>query len=110
MFCGSTVAFALPEEFPNVEAVEHFVESGPAEPAVLGSVARDGSALLLAFASSGAESRLQSLSAGDEAGLVGIARSVGGDLYHTVLRQHAQPSPGRRESAVERNPRDVRRI
>jgi len=73
--------------------LDHF-RSGPAEPAVLGSVARDGSALLLAFASSGAESRLQRLSAGDEAGLVGIARSVGGDLYHTVLRQRAQPSPG----------------
>jgi hypothetical protein len=53
MFCGSTVAFALPEKFPNVEAVEHFAESGPAEAAVLGSVARDGSALLLARAGEG---------------------------------------------------------
>jgi len=75
----------------RIGAVLDHLRSGPAELAVLGSVARDGSALVLAFASSGAESRLQSLSAGDEAGLVGIARSVGGDLYHTVLRQRAQP-------------------
>ncbi len=66
---------------------------GPAEPAVLGSVARDGSVLLLAFASPSAEGSLRSLSAGDEAGLVGIARSVGGDLYHTVLKRRAIPSP-----------------
>ena len=66
--------------------------SGPAELAVLGSVARDGSALVLTFASSGAEGRPQSLSGGDEAGLVGIARSVGGDLYHTVLKQRAELS------------------
>jgi FAD/FMN-containing dehydrogenase len=65
---------------------------GLTEPALLGSVARDGSALVLTFASSGAEGRLQSLSAGDEAGLVGIARSVGGDLYHAVLKQRAELS------------------
>ena len=92
----------------RIGAVLDHLRGGPAELAVLGSVAREGSALLLAFASSGAESRLQSLSAGEEAGLVGIARSVGGDLYHTVLRQRAQPPPGQRGSAVERNPRDIR--
>jgi FAD/FMN-containing dehydrogenase len=62
------------------------LRSGPSELAVLGSVARDGSALLLTFASSGEEGHLQSLSAGDESALVGIARSVGGELYHTVLK------------------------
>lgn len=71
--------------------LDHF-RSGPAELAVLGSVARDGFALVLTFASSGAEGRPQSLSGGDEAGLVGIARSVGGDLYHTVLKQRAELS------------------
>jgi len=76
----------------RIGAVLDHLRGGPAEPAVLGSVARDGYALVLAFASSGAESRLQSLSAGDEAGLVGIARSVGGDLYHTVLKQRADLS------------------
>jgi FAD/FMN-containing dehydrogenase len=68
--------------------------SGPAEVAVLGSIARDGSALLLAFASSGAEGRLQSLAAGDEAGLVGIARSVGGEAYRAVLKRRAEHSYG----------------
>jgi glycolate dehydrogenase FAD-linked subunit len=91
----------------RIEAVLDHLTSSSAELAIFGSVARDGSALVLTFASSEAEGRLQSLSAGDEAGLVGIARSVGGDLYHTVLRQHAQPSPGRRESAVERNPNNI---
>jgi FAD/FMN-containing dehydrogenase len=93
------VAPALPTPAPGrvlvpasrVGTVLDHLRGGPAEPAVLGSVARDGSALVLAFASSEAESRLQSLSAGEEAGLVGIARSVGGDLYHTVLRERAQP-------------------
>ena len=76
----------------RIGAVLDHLRSGPAEPAVLGSVARDGSALVLTFASSGAEGRPQSLSGGDEAGLVGIARSVGGDLYHTVLKQRAEHS------------------
>src|SRR5215211_6063748 len=76
----------------RIGAVIDNPRSGLAEPGLLGSVARDGSALVLTFASSGAESRLQSLSAGDEAGLVGIARSVGGDLYHTVLKQRAKLS------------------
>jgi hypothetical protein len=36
------------------------------------------------------------------------ARSpVGGDLYHTVLKQRAQPSLGQRESVVERNPNNT---
>jgi glycolate oxidase len=76
----------------RIGAVLDHLRSGPAELAVLGSVARDGSALVLTFASSGAESRPQSLSGGDEAGLVGIARSLGGDLYHTVLKQRAEHS------------------
>ena len=70
-----------------------YLRSGPSELAVLGSVARDGSALLLTFASSGEVGRLQSLSAGDESALVGIARSFGGDLYHTVLKQRAELAP-----------------
>jgi glycolate dehydrogenase FAD-linked subunit len=74
----------------RVGAVLDQLRSGPAELAVLGSVARDGSALLLTFASSGEEGHLQSLSAGDESALVGIARSFGGDLYHTVLKQRAE--------------------
>jgi glycolate oxidase len=77
----------------RIGTVLNHLRSGPAEPAVLGCVARDGSALLRAFAGSGAEGRHQSLSAGDEAGLVGIARSVGGDRYGAVLRQRAQPPP-----------------
>src|SRR5829696_6277326 len=76
----------------RIGAVLDHLRSGPAELAVLGSVARDGSALVLTFASSGTEGRPQSLSGGDEAGLVGIARSVGGDLYHTVLKQRAEHS------------------
>src|SRR5215216_2033831 len=76
----------------RIGAVLDHLRSGPAELAVLGSVAHDGSALVLTFASSGAEGRPQSLSGGDEAGLVGIARSVGGDLYHTVLKQRAEHS------------------
>jgi len=76
----------------RIGAVIDNPRSGLTEPALLGSVARDGSALVLTFASSGAEGRLQSLSAGDEAGLVGIARSVGGDLYHAVLKQLAELS------------------
>jgi FAD/FMN-containing dehydrogenase len=76
----------------RIGAVLDHLRSGPAELAVLGSVAHDGSALVLTFASSGAEGRPQSLSGGDEAGLVGIARSVGGDLYHTVLKQRAELS------------------
>lgn len=76
----------------RIGAVIDNPRSGFTEPALLGSVARDGSALVLTFASSGAEGRLQSLSAGDEAGLVGIARSVGGDLYHAVLKQRAELS------------------
>jgi hypothetical protein len=68
--------------------------SGSAEAAVLGSIARDGSALLLAFASSGAEGRLQSLAAEDETGLVGIARSVGGEAYRAVLKRRAEHSYG----------------
>jgi glycolate oxidase len=74
----------------RVGAVLDQLRSGPAELAVLGSVARDGSALLLTFTSSGEEGHLQSLSAGDESALVGIARSFGGDLYHTVLKQRAK--------------------
>src|SRR5215216_1642579 len=50
----------------RVGAVLDQLRSGPSELAVLGSVARDGSALLLTFASSGEEGHLQSLSAGDE--------------------------------------------
>jgi glycolate oxidase len=73
----------------RVGAVLDQLRSGPSELAVLGSVARDGSSLLLTFTSSGEEGRLQSLSAGDESALVGIARSFGGDLYHTVLKQRA---------------------
>ncbi|BBL79825.1 hypothetical protein RxyAA322_16790 [Rubrobacter xylanophilus] len=61
--------------------------AAPVRLAVLGSVSRDGSALLLAFAVSG--KRLASLGAGDEAGLVGAARSAGGELYHEVLRRRA---------------------
>jgi FAD/FMN-containing dehydrogenase len=76
----------------RVGVVLDHIRGGPAELVVLGSVARDGSALVLTFASSGAEGRPQSLSGGDEAGLVGIARSVGGDLYHTVLKQRAELS------------------
>ena len=76
----------------RIGAVIDNPRSGLTEPALLGSVARDGSALVLTFASSGAEGRLQSLSAGDEVGLVGIARSVGGDLYHAVLKQRAELS------------------
>jgi glycolate oxidase len=74
----------------RVGAVLDQLRSGPSELAVLGSVARDGSALLLTFASSGEEGHLQSLSVGDESALVGIARSFGGDLYHTVLKQRAK--------------------
>jgi FAD/FMN-containing dehydrogenase len=73
----------------RVGAVLDQLRSGPSELAVLGSVARDGWALLLTFASSGEEGHLQSLSVGDESALVGIARSFGGDLYHTVLKQRA---------------------
>jgi glycolate oxidase len=76
----------------RIEAVLDHLTSSSAELAILGSVARDGSALVLTFASSGAEGRPQSLSGGDEAGLVGIARSVGGDLYHAVLKQRAELS------------------
>jgi FAD/FMN-containing dehydrogenase len=83
----------------RVGVVLDHIRGGPAEQALLGSVARDGSALMLTFASSGAEDRPLSLSAGDEAGLVGIARSVGGDLYHAILKQRARLSsrstPGR---------------
>jgi FAD/FMN-containing dehydrogenase len=77
----------------RVGTVLDYLRSGPSELAVLGSVARDGWALLLTFASSGEVGRLQSLSAGDESALVGIARSVGGDLYHTVLKQCAELAP-----------------
>jgi FAD/FMN-containing dehydrogenase len=77
---------------PRIGAILDHLRSGPTKLAILGSVARDGSALLLTFAGSGAEGRPESLSAGDEAGLVGIARSVGGDLYHTVLKQRAERS------------------
>jgi glycolate oxidase len=76
----------------RIEAVLDHLTSSSAELAILGSVARDGSALVLTFASSVAEGRPQSLSSGDEAGLVGIARSVGGDLYHAVLKQRAELS------------------
>jgi hypothetical protein len=71
--------------------LDHLMDS-PAELAVLGSVARDGSALLLAFAGYG-EGLPRSLSAGDESALVGVARGVGGDLYHTVLKQRAERAP-----------------
>ena len=74
----------------RVGAVLDQLRSGPSELAVLGSVARDGWALLLTFESSGEEGHLQSLSVGDESALVGIARSFGGDLYHTVLKQRAK--------------------
>ncbi|CAN5856721.1 hypothetical protein BH23ACT11_BH23ACT11_04650 [soil metagenome] len=74
---------------PRIGAVLDHLIDAPAEPAVLGSVARDGSVLLLAFNSFGSEGILQSLGGGDEAGLVGTARSVGGDLYHTVLNKRA---------------------
>ena len=73
----------------RIGAVLDHLRSSPDQLDILGSVAGDGSSLVLTFAGSGAEDRPQSLSAGDEAGLVGIARSVGGDLYHTVLKQRA---------------------
>lgn len=73
--------------------LEH-LGSSPAGPAVLGSVGRDGYALLLAFAGSGARGRLASLEPGDEAALVGVARSVGGDLYHAVLERRARSPSG----------------
>jgi FAD/FMN-containing dehydrogenase len=76
----------------RIGAVLDHLGSSPDQLDILGSVASDGSALVLAFAGSGAEGRPQSLSAGDEAGLVGIARSVGGDLYHAVLKQRADLS------------------
>ena len=76
----------------RIGAVLDHLRSSPEQLDILGSVASDGSALVLAFAGSGAEGRPQSLSAGDEAGLVGIARSVGGDLYHAVLKQRADLS------------------
>lgn len=79
---------------PRLGAVLDHLRDAPAEPAVLGSINHDGSVLLLAFASSGTEGRLQSLDAGDEAGLVGMARSAGGDLYHTILKQRAELSSG----------------
>ena len=63
----------------------------PAELAILGSVGQDDSALVLAFAAPAAEGLPLSLSAGSEAGLVGAARSVGGDLYHEILRRRAAP-------------------
>ncbi|MGB3635314.1 MAG: FAD-binding oxidoreductase [Rubrobacteraceae bacterium] len=75
---------------PRLGAILDHLKDAPNEPAVLGSVARDGSVLLLAFKSPGIEGILQSLDGGDEAGLVGIARSVGGDLYHTVLKRRAE--------------------
>lgn len=77
----------------RVGAVLDHLRSGPSELAVLGSIASDGSALLLAFAGYGEEDRPRSLSAGDEAALVGIARSVGGDLYHAVLKRRAERAP-----------------
>jgi glycolate oxidase len=77
----------------RVGAVLDQLRSGPSDLAVLGSVGRDGSALLLAFASYGEEDRPRSLSAGDESALVRIARSVGGDLYHAVLKQRAKLAP-----------------
>jgi len=76
----------------RIGAVLDHLRSSPDMLDILGSVASDGSSLVLTFAGSGAEGRPQSLSAGDEAGLVGVARSVGGDLYHTVLKQRADLS------------------
>jgi glycolate oxidase len=78
----------------RIGVVLDHLRGGPAEPAILGSVARDGSALLLGFASPGP--RLQNLAAGDEAGLVGIARSVGGEAYYAVLEQRARLPYGSR--------------
>lgn len=71
----------------RIGAVLNHLRSIPGEPAVTGSVSRDGSALLLAFAIS--EDRLQTLPADAEIALLGIARTVGGDLYHTILKQRA---------------------
>jgi hypothetical protein len=61
----------------------------PAALAILGSAGRDDSALVLAFAAPVGEGLPLGLSAGSEAGLVGAARSVGGDLYHEILRRRA---------------------
>jgi FAD/FMN-containing dehydrogenase len=71
----------------RVGAVLDRLRGDPAEVALLGSVARDNSALMLAFAAPGAEGRPLGLSAGSEAGLVGAARSVGGDRYHEILKR-----------------------
>jgi hypothetical protein len=60
-----------------------------AELELLGSIGRDNSALMLAFAAPAAEGLPLSLSAGSEAGLVGVAHSVGGDLYHETLKRRA---------------------
>ena len=73
----------------RVGAVLDRLGGDPAEVAILGSVARDDSALMLAFAAPGAEGRPLGLSAGSEAGLVGAARSVGGGRYHEILKQRA---------------------
>ena len=73
----------------RVGAVLDRLGGDPAELAILGSVGRDDSALMLAFAAPAAEGLPLSLSAGSEAGLVGAARSVGGDLYHEILRRRA---------------------
>jgi glycolate dehydrogenase FAD-linked subunit len=73
----------------RVGAVLDRLGGDPTEVALLGSVGRDGSALILAFASPAAEGLPLGLPAGSEAGLVGLARSVGGDLYHETLRRRA---------------------
>ena len=75
----------------RVGAILDRLGGDPAELAILGSVGRDDSALMLAFAAPAAEGLPLGLSAGSEAGLVGAARSVGGDLYHEILRRRAAP-------------------
>ena len=66
--------------------------------ALLGFVGREGSALMLAFASPAAEGFPLGLSTASEAGLVGVARSVGGDPYHEILKRRAalRSRPARR--------------
>ncbi len=76
---------------PRVGIVLDRLGGDPAELAILGSVGRDDSALMLAFAAPAAEGLPLGLSAGSEAGLVGAARSVGGDLYHEILRRRVAP-------------------
>jgi hypothetical protein len=82
----------------RVEAVLDRLGGDPEELALLGFVGREGSALMLAFASPAAEGFPLGLSTASEAGLVGVARSVGGDPYHEILKRRAalRSRPARR--------------